>query len=92
MNNRRDKFDLTNLSFPNKSSLYFNDNLCPYYKHLAFMCRKLKLAKIVKFVWSDNGTVKLKRDESSRTLKITHLNDLLFNFPDFDFSDSGYSG
>ena len=59
MYNRKDKADLSNLGFPKKSSLYFNDNLCPYYEHLAFMCRKLKLARVVKYVWSDNGTVKL---------------------------------
>ena len=74
-----------NVGFPRGTEIYFNDNLCPYYRDLWFKARKLKKGNIVKYVWSSQGTVKVRRDSSSPIIKITHMEDLVSNFSDFDF-------
>ena len=50
-----------------------------------FVPRKLKKGNIVNYVWSSQGTVKVRRDSSSPIIKITHMEDLVSNFSDFDF-------
>ena len=74
------------IGFPPGTEIYLNDNLCPYYRDLWFKARKLKKAKIVQFVWSSNGIVKVRRNITSPIIKVTHLVDLTSNFNDFDFN------
>jgi len=73
------------VGFPEGSSIYFNDNLCSYYRKLWVGCRKLKREGIVKFVWTVRGIVKIRRDEGSPVINICHKSDLSVNFPDFNF-------
>ena len=85
LDNRKKEVDLENLGFPKDAKAYFNENLCPYYRHLWFKCRRLKQAGIVKYVWSGNGIVRIRRDDNSPAVKILHNDDLLEHFPDFHF-------
>lgn len=68
---------------PADTEIYFNDNLCTYYRKLWGQCRKLKKDGLIESVWTKNGMVRVKRDQSSPTIKITHWRDLGKNFPEF---------
>lgn len=83
---RKSTVDVSSLGIPEGTKLYFNENLCRYYNDIWFKCRKLKKSNLIKYVWTNNGVVKIKRDESSPSLKITHLTDIFQLFPEFDFS------
>lgn len=80
------KDDLIALGFPEESSLYINENLCPAYRSLWGKCRKLKKAGTIKYVWTTKGTVRIRRDDNSSQHKIEHISDLTCLFPDFDFN------
>ena len=82
---RKDEVNLERIGFPKGMKIFFNDNLCPYYRNLWYKCRHLKQAGLVKYVWTSNGIVKVRRDENSPALKIVHNDDLSDHFPDFNF-------
>ena len=65
-----------------------NQSLCPYYRILWSKAKRLQsMGKINNFFIS-GGTVKVKIDENSKPLAITHLDDLAINFPGADLSAS----
>lgn len=86
MDNRKNQVNLESIGFPEGGNIFFNDNLCPYYKQLWYNCRRLKKAGLLTYVWSNNGIVKIKRDDNSPTIKMLHNDDLIEEFPDFAFS------
>ena len=62
------------------------ENLCPKYKSLYEQCVELKRANTINQVWSYNGTVCIKKSDSSteKPKRILHTNDLYYHFPDYD--------
>ena len=76
--------DKTSLGFSEDQEIYFNENLCPYYKKLSWMCRQLKRDKMIVSSWTEKGIV-LKIEENAKKIKIRHENDLLGLFPDYVF-------
>ena len=68
------KFD--DLNFPDKTSIYINESLCPYYRGLWNKCKNLWLNKKIHSFWTINGTVKYKKCEDDQPVPVFHDNDL----------------
>ena len=83
---RKNEIDFSSLGFPEGATIFINENLCPKYRSLWGKCRKLKASREIKYVWTKNGTVKIRKDDSSSVHKIEHEKDLYELFPQFDFS------
>ena len=82
--------NLEGIGFPAGASIYFNDNLCPQYKDIWMKYhdkdyRMLKQEKLLLYVWSDNGVIKIKRDLTSKSTKVRHVSVLHEMFPNFKF-------
>ena len=87
---KKDLKDLTadDLDLPQGTKIFVNQSLCPYYRILWSKAKRLQsMGKINNFFIS-GGTVKVKIDENSKPLAITHLDDLAINFPGVDLSPS----
>ena len=78
---KNDLKDLTadDLNLPRGTKIIVNQSLCPYCRILWSKTKHLqKMGKINSFFIS-GGTVKIKIDENSKPLAVTHLNDLAVN-------------
>ena len=78
---KNDLKDLTadDLNLPRGTKIIVNQSLCPYCRILWSKTKHLqKMGKINGFFIS-GGTVKIKIDENSKPLAVTHLNDLAVN-------------
>ena len=80
-----ENIDLERLGFPSETKIYINENLCPYFRKIWTKCRKLKAEGEIKYVWTTNGLVKIRKDDTSAMYKIEHENDLTELFPNFEF-------
>ena len=65
-----------------------NQSLCPYYRILWSKAKRLQSMGKMNNFFVSGGTVKVKIDENSKPLAITHLDDLAINFPGVDLSAS----
>ena len=80
------KLTLEDLELPGNSKLFINRSLCPYYKMLWSKSKKLhSLSKIHSFFISGD-TIKIRINENSSPLSITHVDDFGKHFPDVDLS------
>lgn len=79
------KIDKEKIGLPKDAQLYFNNNLCPFYRRLAWKCRKLKRTTNIMSCWNENGIVHLRINEGDKYMKITHDSDLDELFPDFEY-------
>ena len=77
--------DVGELNFAEETRLFLNDSLCPYYRGIYGKCKRLLEAKKISSFWTWNGNIKIKLDESSRPINITHDVDLYSRFDDFRF-------
>ena len=78
--------DMIDIGLPEKCKVFVNQSLCPYYKLLWPKSKKLhSIGKIHNFFIS-NGTIKIKRNEGSSSLAITHDSDFEKYFPSIDLS------
>ena len=75
------------LGLPEKTKLYINESLCPYYRGLWNKCKWLKTNKHINSFYTISGIVKIKVTETSRARSITHVNDLVEMFPAIDFDN-----
>ena len=66
-------------------NIYINDNLCPYYKKLAWKGRKLKRANMISSSWTDNGVLLIRIADGQKPKKIFRETDLDFFFPNFSY-------
>ena len=69
-----------------ESKVFVNDNLRPYYKGIYGKCRSLYNAGKINSFWSWKGEIFIKLSESSNKIGISHDQDLVERFADFDFS------
>ena len=75
-----------------KNVIYINSNLCGYYKFLWGKAKYLFNQKSIYKFWIFNGTLNIKVNDQSASIKITHLNDLVRIFPGVtDLSRSKFS-
>ena len=80
------KLDMKEVDLTEGTQVYINQSLCPYYKSLWSKSKKLcTLGKIHSFFIS-NSTIKLKLQENSVPVAITHNSDFQKCFPDVDLS------
>ena len=87
---KEDLDDLTAdyLDFPQGTKIFVNESLCPYYCILWSKTKCLKYMGKINSSFISGGTVKIKIDENSKPLAMTHLDDLAINFPGVDLSPS----
>ena len=77
---------MEDIDLTGSNKLFVNRSLCPYCKVLWSKSKKLhNLGKIHSFFISGD-TVKIKINESSAPLPVTHVNDFGNYFPDVDLS------
>ena len=62
------------------------DNLSPYFRELAWKCRKLKKGKRINDWWFRNENVFLKRTENETAKMICHKHDIDDLYPGFNYS------
>ena len=55
---------------------------------IAYNCRKLKRNGLIYGCFSKDGTVRIKREERARVVKVFHRDKLHQLLPDFDFGDT----
>ena len=87
---KKDLKDLTvdDLDLPQETKIFVNQSLCPYYRILWSKTKCLQSMVKINNFFTSGGTVKVKIDENSKPLAITHLDDLAINFPGVDLSPS----
>ena len=80
------KLTMEDLELPGNRKLFLNGSLCTYYKMMWSKSKKLhSLSKIHSF-FILGDTIKMRVNENSSLLSITHVDDLGKHFPDFDLS------
>ena len=79
------KLKMEDVELTGSNKLFINRSLCPYYKVLWSKSIKLHdLGKINSFFFISGDTVKIKINESSALLLVTHVNDFGNYFPGVD--------
>ena len=68
--------DLNKLRFPRGTQIYFNANLCGYYKRMSYMSKELKKIGRIKYFWKRSGSIKIRRVSETAVIKILHQRDL----------------
>ena len=78
--------NMEELGLPAGTKIFVNQSLCPYYKVLWSKSKRLRdINKIHSFYISNNG-IKIKVNENSNPLSITHVSDFDEYFPGIDLS------
>jgi len=67
----------------NECQIYFNENLCPSYRTLAWKCRYLRNTRNIVATSVRNGVVLLKVSENDNLVKVTSEGVFTDLFPDF---------
>ena len=81
------KLDSKRLGFFSPVKTYFNKNLTPTNRFLAWVCKELKMASMIHSTWSAQGVIRIRRTANERALSIKNDNDLKSLYPDFVFRD-----
>ena len=77
---------MEDVDLPGENKLFINKNLCPYYKVIWSKSKMLhSLGKINSFFISGD-TIKIKVNENSLPLSVTHIDDFGKYFPNIDLS------
>ena len=79
------KLNLSDIDLGN-TKIFINQSLCPYYKLLWSRSKRLHAMKHIHSYYVSNGTVKVKLEENSRPISITHTTDFDKHFPGIDLS------
>ena len=80
------KLTLEDLELPGNSKLFINRSLCPYYKMLWSKSKKLHSLSEIHSFFISGDTIKIRINENSSPLSITHVDDIGKPFPDVDLS------
>ena len=75
---------MSNLDLPEGTNQFINESLCPYYKGLWVICKKLWSRKQVHSFFTVNGSLKIRFEEHGPVNVVTHQQDLKDLFPDVD--------
>ena len=81
------KWKPSKLDLPNRTKLYINESLCPYYRGLWNQCKKLWNKQGIFSFFIVNGSTRTKIRKNG-PYKITHIADFKDIFPDEDFTMS----
>lgn len=77
--------DVKKLGFKSDTKIYFNDNMCPYYRFLWAKCLELKKSKAIRHMSFVNGTIKVREGDNSPKIRIETFENLTDMFPNFIF-------
>ena len=80
------KLTMEDLELPGNSKLFINRSLCPYYKMLWSKSKKLQSLSKIHSSFISGDTINIRVNENSSPLSITHVDDFVKHFPDFDLS------
>ena len=69
-------------NFHTETNIFVNENLAPMNETIAYNCRKLTCSGLIHASYSRNGIVYIKENETSRPIKVFHLDNLISLFPD----------
>ena len=83
-NNLR-KLDSTNLDLLEGCKIFINQSLCSYYRLLWSKSKKLHGKGRIFGWYASNGSIKIKLQENSQPLYISHIEDFKKHFPDVGF-------
>ena len=64
------------------TNIFVSENLTPMNETIAYNCRKLKHSGLIHACYSRNGIVYIKENETSKPIKVFHLDKLISLFPD----------
>ena len=64
------------------TNIFVNENLTPMNETIAYNCRKLKRSGLILACYSGNGIVYINENETSRPIKVFHLDKLISLFSD----------
>ena len=84
--NKLKNLDTSTLGFKRGTKIFINESLCPLYKKLWSISKRLFTEKEISSFYTLNGTVRIKIREGSVPIIITHMKDLEDLFPYFDFN------
>ena len=82
------KLKQSELDLPNRTKLFRNESLCPYFRGLWNQCKKLWNKQGIFSFFTVNGSIRIKIRENGPYNIITHIDDLKDIFPDKDFTMS----
>ena len=82
------KLKPSELNLRNRTKLYINESLYPYYRGLWNQCEKLWNKQGIFSFFTINGSTRIKIRENGPYNIITHIDDLKDIFPDEDFTMS----
>ena len=72
---------------PGQGKIFSNSSICPYYKMLWLKSKKLLFSEKIKAIlYISNGRIRIKINENSSPLSITHVDDLEKYFHDINLS------
>ena len=80
------KLDMKDVDLPEGTRLFVNRSLCPYYKLLWSKSKKLQSLGRIHSYFISNGKIKLKVQENSDPLVVTHCSDFKNFFRGVDIS------
>ena len=72
------------VDLPEKTKIFIDESLCPYYRRIWNKCKKLRKKQKVYQYYTINGLIRLRIQESGTTKTITHMIYLQNLFPDID--------
>ena len=75
------------LGFSKDTRIFINESLCVFNRNLWYKAKILWKKKLIFGFWTTNGTVKIKRSETSNTVTISHIEDLKTLFENIDFEN-----
>ena len=79
--------DCSKHNFTQNKKSFAKENLTPINQSIAYICRKLKCNGLINGCFLRDGTVRIKRQEKDRPMKIFHMDEFHGLFFGFDFGD-----
>ena len=79
--------DPTELDFPENTKIFINESLCPYYRGIWSICKKLRAIQKIHQFYTISGLIRVKLEETGPSKIITHMVDLKDLFPDIDIEN-----
>ena len=86
------KFTMGEFELPGNKKLFINRNLCPYYKIQWSKSKKLHSLSEIHSFFISGDTIKIRVNENSSPLWITHVDDFGKHFADVDLPPPSRTG
>ena len=85
------KLTMEDSELPGSNKFFINKSLCPYYKMLRSESKKIHSLSRIHSFFISGDTIKIKVNENSSPLSITHVDDFGIRFPDADLSQPSHT-